>query len=302
LATALIVVGVAYALGDTAWYVTHTPPHAILSEVPRGATSAAGSLEHLLAANLFGVMHTGGAVAVEPTVTRDARFTLEGTFAAARAGASFAIVSAEHAPSTLYRVGDDVPGAGRLVAVDADRVVVELGGARRAIAFETDRPTAGIVSADGSAGGDSADDALTPSDSVETASSETASDAAVQPALVSDPTALAETYVRTIEANPQQAVSEFGLETVRTGEAAGYRVAQSTPYFDRAGLKLGDVILSVNGTPVGDPSLDRLELANLIAVGSTGVTVNRDGRVMILTTADDPLEARRQARQQTAAR
>ena len=59
---------------------------------------------------------------------------------------------------------------------------------------------------------------------------------------------------------------------------------------------------AVNGAPVGNPELDHLELANLVAVGSTGLTVERDGQVVNLTSSDDPLLARRLLREETAVR
>jgi len=50
-------------------------------------------------------------------------------------------------------------------------------------------------------------------------------------------------------------------------------------------LQPGDVILSVNGRPVGDLSQDRLEVDNVLAQGSARIEVQRGTRRFFVTAS-----------------
>ena len=52
-----------------------------------------------------------------------------------------------------------------------------------------------------------------------------------------------------------------------------------------AGLQSGDVILSVNGRPVGDIQQDQLEIANIMAQGSARIEVQRGSRRFFITAS-----------------
>ena len=62
------------------------------------------------------------------------------------------------------------------------------------------------------------------------------------------------------------------------------RLAQS-PYLRQTGLQPGDVILSINGQPVGDVERDRLELDNVLAQGSARIEVQRGDRRFFITAS-----------------
>ena len=61
-------------------------------------------------------------------------------------------------------------------------------------------------------------------------------------------------------------------------------LAQS-PYLRQTGLQPGDVILSINGQPVGDVERDRLELDNVLAQGSARIEVQRGDRRFFITAS-----------------
>ena len=77
-------------------------------------------------------------------------------------------------------------------------------------------------------------------------------------------------------------LEKFGLETVSDG---GYRIGNSVEarYLQQAGLQTGDVILSINGQPVGDLQQDQLELDNVLAQGTARIEVRRGERRFFVT-------------------
>jgi general secretion pathway protein C len=77
----------------------------------------------------------------------------------------------------------------------------------------------------------------------------------------------------------------LGVAPVADGASEGYRVGNlaQSPYLSQTGLQPGDVILSVNGRPVGDLNQDRLELDNVLAEGSARLEVQRGTRRFFVT-------------------
>ena len=82
-------------------------------------------------------------------------------------------------------------------------------------------------------------------------------------------------------------LDELGIESVDADNRGGYRVgsASQNPYLRNAGLQAGDVILSVNGRPVGDIQQDQLELENIMAQGSARIEVQRGSRRFFITAS-----------------
>ena len=85
--------------------------------------------------------------------------------------------------------------------------------------------------------------------------------------------------------NPEQAVREFGFEPVSQGTASGYRVGSnaSNPMIASAGLQPGDVVVSVNGMPVGVAMNDARLFDQVRSAGRARVEVERNGRRFFLT-------------------
>jgi len=98
---------------------------------------------------------------------------------------------------------------------------------------------------------------------------------------------LVDEYREEIEQNPEQALDELGVSPVSDGSAEGYRIGDlaHSPYLSQTGLQPGDVILSVNGRPVGDLNQDRLELDNVLAQGSARLEVQRGNRRFFVTAS-----------------
>jgi type II secretion system protein C len=286
----LVLVAIGSTIVDAGWRIVGSPasiPSPDTQLASRPSSAPAHSVDEILAANLFGKQRSADIVGTAQAA--NVQLQLEGTIEASR-GPSVAIVS-EHGAPESYHLGQQLPGAARLSVVESGRVVLERDGRRETLAFDR---TPAVMNAT-----PSVDDVPPSPDATD---AEETTGGTTQVINQADNRAVAESYVRRISASPQAAVADFGLQPVAPAQASGYRIVQKTPYLDRVGLESGDVIVAINGAPVGNPELDHLELANLIAVGATGVTVERDGKVLNLTSSDDPLEARRLRRQETAQR
>ena len=85
-----------------------------------------------------------------------------------------------------------------------------------------------------------------------------------------------------IEQNMENALKDFGIET---NEGRGYKIGNlsSNPYLQQAGLRPGDIILSVNGQPLGELQKDQLEFDNILAQGSASIELERGGEQMTIT-------------------
>jgi len=67
-----------------------------------------------------------------PVVVEDLHLKLIGTSLMSKSKA-YAIVADQSGDQSLYRVGDDIPGVGRLVSVETNRAIIDHGGHRVAI-------------------------------------------------------------------------------------------------------------------------------------------------------------------------
>ena len=95
-------------------------------------------------------------------------------------------------------------------------------------------------------------------------------------------------YRDRIEADPEGTLREIGITPVSEGSAQGYRLdsaAASSPYLSQTGLQPGDVVLSVNGQPVGNIQQDRHQLDNILAEGSARIEVQRGTRRFFVTAS-----------------
>lgn len=85
--------------------------------------------------------------------------------------------------------------------------------------------------------------------------------------------------------NPQAVLSELGVSAVSSGESKGYRIDGSVPgaALQQTGLRQGDVILSVNGRPVGNVTSDQALIDQAMSAGRVRVEVQRGERRFFLT-------------------
>ena len=293
----LIVVGIAYTLATTGWYMISGPtpaPLAAPGAIKSGSTpTQTWSVAQIAAQNLFG--QTAGPAAAPATYDAPEtrmNLTLEGIFVADDPADSAAIISQQGRPSELIVVGGKVAGA-TLTEVHADRVVLKRGGTFETLRFP-DQPT--LLSAQAAAGAamppvdpsDSGGGAAGPADYVqpqyegESATADAGSDNDNQSVA-----SVVQSYRDRLQADPMGTLRSLGVSPVANDAAQGYRLDSiaNSPYLAQTGLQPGDVILSVNGRPVGDIQQDHTEIDNVLAQGSARIEVQRGNRRFFVTAS-----------------
>ena len=91
-------------------------------------------------------------------------------------------------------------------------------------------------------------------------------------------------YQEKLRRDLQGTLSKAGITPVSTGESSGYKVgADAQGAIKQAGLQPGDVILSINGKPVGVASSDSALMAQVMASSRVRVEVQRGARRFFLT-------------------
>ena len=213
---------------------------------------------------------------------------LVGVFVADAADSSIAIIAQRGRPGKLYRIEDRLPGNAKLVEVYRDFVVIRRGGTREQLRFDQSdeyiRPVR--VAQRDTAGGRPVPSAGagTP---VPAASASVASvEAAPKPSRAR--MALAR-YREDFEREPERILAEIGLDRPTGAGEAGYAIGAlaDRPELSQYGLQRGDRIVAVNGRPVGDPEVDRLQFDDLVAQGSASLEIQRGERRFIVTFSLD---------------
>ncbi len=278
----LIVAGIAYTLATTIWTFFETPASNPVQEVSSSSEPerAPGNVNWILAKHLFG--EAGAAPEIEYDDSEEAEETrlpleLQGVFVSDIAEESSAIVAQRGKQGLRYTVGDKLPGNAELIEVHTDRIILRRAGVREALSFPKAKTQ--IAAAADDAGPAELPSAASGEETAESPAAETAP--AEEPAEAAD--VIAE-YQERLADDAAGTLEELGVESVDGG---GYRigdVAQS-PYLRQTGLQPGDVILSVNGRPVGDIQQDQMELANIMAQGSARIEVRRGDRRFFITAS-----------------
>ena len=285
----LIVGGIAYTLATSVLYFLSppvTPGAGVTATRERPAEPApAVDINRIVSRDLFGATDAEPEAAVSNEPTRQTQLPLEllGVFVADQPENSAAIISQRGRPGLLYDVGEDVPGNATLVEVHAKHVVLRRAGVREALNFpelseSLAARTRNVPQTFEEPPVDDYDEGYAEEyDNLEDYADDIDEQASVEE--------LVNEYREELEADPSQALEELGVEPVSAGAAEGYRVGNlaQSPYLSQTGLQPGDVILSVNGRPVGDLEQDRLELDNVLAQGSARLEVQRGSRRFFVT-------------------
>jgi len=156
-----------------------------------------------------------------------------------------AIIGENAIAAKLYAVGGAIPGGAHLHAVYSDRVLIERNGVLEALKFPRTPQT-------GSAFGPS-------------------------------PPVTRNNVAAAAAANPTLLAGLVRIQPVfAQGKLTGYRIfpggAKGTTAFTQLGLKPGDLIEAVNGTPLDDATRAMEVLQTLGSAASATVTVSRNGQ------------------------
>jgi general secretion pathway protein C len=210
-------------------------------------------VQAIIDAHLFGVADPT-APAGDPSEAPETRLSLvlAGTLAASDPKKGFGIIGESATNAKLYSVGDSVPGGARLNAVYGDRVILERGGQLEALLLprEYKAGTSGFSQ---------------PRNNLPTTPGAQVVDR-VRRMIAQDPGSVAEIM------RPQPVFAN--------GQQRGYRVypGRDRAQFARLGLRPGDLVMSVNGTPLDDPQRGMEIFRSIGTSDQVRVTVERNGR------------------------
>ncbi|MCZ6640558.1 MAG: PDZ domain-containing protein [Gammaproteobacteria bacterium] len=275
----LIVAGIAWTLAQTVLYVASSP-QAQQSGRPANERAATRQttvdLNAILSRNLFGAADVVPGIGIGATteVTR-LPLELQAVYIAEEvAEESAATVAQKGKPGYTYHIGDKIPGNAVLVEVLQDHIILRRAGSREKLMFPTI---------------DSQFQADPLQDEGVAANVQARSERRLTNTLsgVQSAREFVAAHQARMEADPEQALNELGIKPVSQGSASGYQLGDlaQSPYLSQTGLQPGDVILSVNGRPVGDMQADRLEVANILAQGSARLEVQRGTRRFFVTAS-----------------
>lgn len=290
----LIVAAIAYSLATTIWVFFETPVATAPEPVARANAPSTAvkpvNINWILNQHMFG---EAGAIDVSEVVQDDEplertrlNLTLQSVFVADIPEMSTAIISEQRKKSQLYKVGDTVPGNAKLAAVEHDQVILSRAGSRESLPFP-------VADGNGQLSAEPVDTAqpntvrqpvrqtqrLANRDAVRRQPPANNADDLND---LADPQAAIDAYRDELEDDPEAALDRLGIETTDEG---GYRIGDlaKSGYLRQTGLQSGDIILSVNGQPVGDLQQDQMQLDNILGQGSARIEVQRGNRRFFIT-------------------
>ena len=236
------------------------------SQVVNSAQSMppAPSLNSLIQRDLFGQSGSiGTASASAPTTPTRLPLNLRAVFVSTDPGQSTAIISQRNNSGKLYSPGDMLPGSAKLASIEATRVILSRAGTREELAFKSDfKAKKGIQAA-----------TIAPQQAAQTS-----------PAAPANPQSNALQQINAqLAQDPDETLEKVGVSRRSEG---GYRIGSTAnqPFLAQSGLQPGDVVLSINGRPLGDINVDRLALTNLANAGSVSVELLRNGQTLTIKT------------------
>lgn len=201
---------------------------------------------------------------------------------------SGAIIATGNGVGTHYLVGDRIPGAAVLESVEASGVMLRRGARLERLSFpQGESGDTLLIQSSRSATTSAA--AARRRDTTQQASALAATSASSS-MNVSNLGEKIEEYRALATNNPQEALSQLGLQPVNPSENLGYRVGElpDNQWVRQTGLQEGDIVLSVNGRRIGDPDLDRLEIENFSAEGQVRLEIQRGERRFFVSTKLSP--------------
>ncbi len=246
LLTGAMVVSVAIALAGLTWRIAgHAGTGAITVPSGRTGPAVAPDIAPAVALAPFG----------KPSVDEAGQATglpleLKGVIAAIPASLSTAFIAVSGQPAQPFHVGDNVNGA-TIQSILRDRVILGNGGRNEYLAFP--------------------DPSLTPA--------QRQAAAAQGPAPAATTSAGGAPVAAAAPAAPVASVSGILQRFDATPVSGGYRIGDNGP----PGMVAGDVIQSVNGTPLSDTTAAQGAFAAAQASGSAQIQILRDGKRLTLT-------------------
>ena len=208
---------------------------------------------------------------------------LQGIFITEDAKFSTAIVAEKNKTGELFAIGDKLPGNARLAAVLEDHVLIRRGTRMEKLLFSDNKfqfvsNGAPENTSSRSEGGISGTTRSRPGNARNSIRNRNGSNNKT-----TNNNTLTQ-YQEKFRNDLHGTLSEAGITPVSIGESNGYKVgADAQAAVKQAGLQPGDMILSINGSPVGVASNDTALMAQVMASSRVRVEVQRGTRRFFLT-------------------
>lgn len=272
LATLLLALLIAWQLASLAWLWVPLPESARWQPAPAPLEQApprpAAGNDGLAAAHLFGEYRAsaaGDAASLANAPDTQLNFTLLGILAGSSDAESMALIARDGGDEAPFRIGDDVSPGVTLQAIFPDRVILARGGRLETLRLDKDAPSnAGVFNA--------------------VASSEAAESTPAAAEMLSQ-------IRQQVMADPSKASSFIRVQPIAgEGGVRGYRVypGPERAAFNAAGLKPGDVVTAINGSPLSDPGAALQLLQSLSSASTVSLAVERNGAIQSVNLSLNP--------------
>lgn len=244
------------------------PPGATAQEVRHKAPALSRSAYNLIVSrDIFNAAPPPAPVVKVPVAT-NLHLTLLGTSHLTQAKPYAVIEDQSTHEQSLYRLGDNIPKAGRLVRVEKTRVLIEHDG--KTVALEI--PTQSLASPPA------------PKGWMRQSNREARARTKVREVARNEYVINRSTVDHNLQNMGQLFTQMRALPNLENGHTQGFKLSEIVPgsLFQQMGLRDGDVITAVNGQPLDDPTQAISLFNNLRNANSISVTMLRGGRTMQL--------------------
>lgn len=270
-----LVIAIGWQLASMIWMLVPAGEEEVVAPPPAASPAPSASnnrgsgidVAGIVNAHLFGKASADAPAPVQSEID-DApetrlSLTLKGTVAADDPAYSLAIIADSRGDEKVYSIRDSIPGGASLHAVYADRVILNRAGTLEALKLPREA------------------EGQTISRSRQTSSARVAT-ASSQPSVQQMITDNAVQLMDVIRPQPYFA----------DGQQRGYRVypGRDRKSFAALGLRPGDLVTAINGTPMNDPRTGMEVFRSLGDATQITVTVERNGQSEQLTLSTSQLE------------
>ncbi len=277
LAALLLAVLLGLQLAKLIWLLVPAPEQGLWVPRPAQPANATATQQRASSINvaaiqqakLFGEFRPEAAAqqaqAAEDAPDTNLRLKLRGILAMEEPSESRALIEQTRGELTAYAIGMSIPGGAKLHSIYVDRVLLERGGRLETLRLEKD-------------------EVIDTSPRNSSASSVTMrSLGGSAPRILDSDTAAKLSTIRTELLNdPTKASQYLRVQPARSnGAMRGYRIypGRNRELFKQAGLRPGDIVTSVNGVSLDDPSKSFQLLGDLSSAQQLSLQIERGGQL-----------------------
>ncbi|WP_119393911.1 type II secretion system protein N [Salinibius halmophilus] len=304
-----------YVVSQIIWTAATTEREIVVpavqpEQLSSGASVAMQALE-VAQANLFGEYRAPQAPQPTPVPTpapppprTPLTFELQGVMAGPNGTGTASIARSAGQRGELFRVGDTVYGQATIKSIYPGGVIFDRNGTEETLAFNdeqligdgtglTQTSNTGMASVSvGQAPVYRVNESTGTTTTFTNRSTQRGSQNAVSsnrgpsadaippgaPSTTEEARNMAQSIIQGAQQDPERVLARYGLRVVDNG----YMVTGNARLLMAASLRPGDVVVAVDGVPVGDPAIDARRLQSVMAKTSLQVDVIRDGRNVII--------------------